>query len=264
MSDAIQTNLPTPPLSMDPKLVAASSLVQACIDQASQGLVDRRRLIELLFLALITKEHLLLIGPPGTAKSFAVKRAATAIQAHYFEYLLGRFSEPNELFGGLDLAAFKEGRVQPVTSNMLPEAEIAFLDEIFLGSTAILNTLLGLLNERHYTRGAYRRQAPLRTCVGASNRMPTDSMLGAFADRFLLTLFFEPVADDGIEALLQGGWALDESAAASPEATTQGATLSIEDLDTLSASAQAVSMATGALDLCPLDPQNAPERRKTL
>ncbi len=226
---------------MTPSLDTARRQVEACIDQASQGLVDRRRLIELLFLALITKEHLLLIGPPGTAKSLAVKRATEGLQARYFEYLLGRFSEPNELFGGLDLAALKEGRVQPVTSNMLPEADVAFLDEIFLGSTAILNTLLGLLNERLYTRGAFKAKAPLRTCVGASNRLPSDSMLAAFADRFLLTLFLEPVADDSIEALLEGGWAMDDGALARPGSSAddglpsgaQSAQLSLDDLDRL-------------------------------
>ncbi len=236
----------TPPLDAAPPdipaLVDARQRVQACIDQASQGLVDRRRLIELLFLALITKEHLLLIGPPGTAKSLAVKRAATAISANYFEYLLGRFSEPNELFGGLDLAALKEGRVQPVTRHMLPEADIAFLDEIFLGSTAILNTLLGLLNERLYTRGAYRSQAPLRSCVGASNRMPSDSMLAAFADRFLLTLFLEPVADESIEALLQGGWALDEGAVPPNSEAAPVAGLSLTDLDVLSAATKNIAL----------------------
>ena len=91
---------------------------------------------------------------------------------------------------------------------MLPEAEIAFLDEVFLGSTAILNTLLGILNERRFRRGHTVLDCPLRVCVGAANRLPEDDALAAFADRFLLRYFAEPVADPELEALLEGGWAL--------------------------------------------------------
>jgi len=91
---------------------------------------------------------------------------------------------------------------------MLPEAEIAFLDEIFLGSTAILNTLLGILNERIFRRGHTRINVPLRVCVGASNALPTDESLAAFADRFLVRLFVEPIADPLLESLLEGGWDL--------------------------------------------------------
>ena len=179
---------------MSDQINNAVNAVKACIEQSAAGLVERKHLLELLVLGLMTDEHLLLVGPPGTAKSLAVKRAASSIDAKYFEYLIGRFSEPNELFGSLDLVALKEGIVEPVTTNMLPEAEIAFLDEIFLGSTAILNTLLGILNERTYKRGAVQKKVPLRTCVGASNQLPDDPMLAAFADRFLFTVFLDPVA----------------------------------------------------------------------
>jgi MoxR-like ATPase len=84
----------------------------------------------------------------------------------YFEYLLGRFTEPSEIFGPIDLRKLREGTVETETADMLPEAEIAFLDEVFLGSTAILNTLLSLLNERTFRRGHTRLQCPLRVCVG--------------------------------------------------------------------------------------------------
>ncbi len=92
------------------------------------------------------------------------------------------------------------------TSGMLPEAEIAFLDEVFLGSTAILNTLLGLLNERVFRRGHTVRAVPLRVAVGASNALPEDESLAAFADRFLLRAFVEPVGDPFLEQLLVEGW----------------------------------------------------------
>ncbi len=185
----------------------AASLRQAIAD-AANGLVERETLVELIVLAAVAQEHLLVIGPPGTAKSVAVHRVAETIGGRYFEYLLGRFTEPNEIFGPVDLRKLKEGVVETQISGMLPEAEIAFLDEIFQGSTAILNTLLGLLNEREFRRGHTRIHCPLRVCVGASNALPEDESLAAFADRFLVRIFVEPIADPMLEQLLEGGWKL--------------------------------------------------------
>jgi MoxR-like ATPase len=185
----------------------AASLRQAIAD-ASSGLVERETLVELIVLAAVAQEHLLVIGPPGTAKSVAVRRMAETIGGSYFEYLLGRFTEPNEIFGPVDLRKLKEGVVETQISGMLPEAEITFLDEIFQGSTAILNTLLGLLNEREFRRGHTRIHCPLRVCVGASNALPEDESLAAFADRFLVRIYVEPIADPMLEQLLAGGWKL--------------------------------------------------------
>lgn len=185
----------------------AASLRQA-ISDAANGLVERETLVELIVLAAVAQEHLLVIGPPGTAKSVAVHRVAETIGGRYFEYLLGRFTEPNEIFGPVDLRKLKEGVVETQISGMLPEAEIAFLDEIFQGSTAILNTLLGLLNEREFRRGHTHIHCPLRVCVGASNALPEDESLAAFADRFLVRIFVEPIADPMLEQLLEGGWKL--------------------------------------------------------
>src|SRR5207248_9740989 len=111
-------------------------------------------------------------GPPGTAKSEAARRVAATLGARYFEYLLSRFTEPSEICGPVDLRKLREGLVETETSGMLPEAEVAFLDEVFLGSTAILNTLLALLNERVFRRGHTQMKCPLRVCVGASNGLP--------------------------------------------------------------------------------------------
>jgi MoxR-like ATPase len=127
--------------------------VRAALSAAQAGLVDREAIAEAVVLCAIASEHLLVIGPPGTAKSEAVRRVATVLGGSYFEYLIGRFTEPNELFGPIDLRRLREGVVEVETAGMLPEADVAFLDEVFLGSTAILNTLLGLLNERMFRRG---------------------------------------------------------------------------------------------------------------
>jgi len=159
----------------------ASAALRAVISDASRGLVEREALIEMVAMSAVAEEHVLVIGPPGTAKSEAVRRIARATGGRYFEYLLGRFTEPSEIFGPVDLHKLKEGSVETDTLGMLPEAEIAFLDEIFQGSTAILNTLLGVLNERVFRRGHTSLRCPLRVCVGAANTLPEDASLAAFA-----------------------------------------------------------------------------------
>jgi len=160
---------------------------------------------EVVALCAVARQHLLVVGAAGTAKSEAVRRVARRIGGEYFEYLLGRFTEPSEIFGPVDLGRLREGVVEVATGGMLPEAEIAFLDEIFLGSTAILNTLLGLLNERVFRYGRTVTAVPLRVCVGATNVLPDDPALAAFADRFLARIFVEPVADARLEELLEQG-----------------------------------------------------------
>lgn len=198
--------------AVPPSLPEASQAVRAALTAAGHGLVDREQLVELIALSAIAGEHLLVIGPPGTAKSEAVRRVAKTLGGRYFEYLLGRFTEPSEIFGPVDLRKLKDGVVETQTAGMLPEAELAFLDEVFLGSTAILNTLLGLLNERTFRRGHTSLACPLRVCIGASNAIPEEPSLAAFADRFLVRVFVEPVADAKLEALLDGGAALGRAA----------------------------------------------------
>ena len=215
--------------------------IQEAIRSAGRGLVDREALVELVVLCAVAGEHLLVIGPPGTAKSEAVRRIARGLGGRYFEYLIGRFTEPTEIFGPINLRKLKEGIVETETAGMLPDAEIAFLDEVFLGSTAILNSLLGILNERTFRRGHTTVDCPLRVCVGASNRLPDDAQLGAFADRFLARVFVEPVRDSALEELLAAGAALG--------ATAKGAA-SMSDVDALSQQAR-------AMDLAPVRPSIA-------
>jgi len=179
--------------------------VRGALVLACDGLIDREMIAEVVVLCAVAGEHLLVIGAPGTAKSEAVRRVASQLGGRYFEYLLGRFTEPNEIFGPVDLRRLREGVVEVETAGMLPEADVAFLDEVFLGSTAILNTLLGLLNERIFRRGSTIMNCPLRVCVGAANTLPDDQTLAAFADRFLGRLFIEPVADARLEELLEAG-----------------------------------------------------------
>jgi MoxR-like ATPase len=220
---------------MPPSLAEASAALRDALSDAGRGLVEREALVELIALAAVAGEHLLVIGPPGTAKSEAARRVARALGGRVFEYLLGRFTEPSEIFGPIDLKKLRDGVVETQTAGMLPEAEIAFLDEIFLGSTAILNTLLALLNERTFRRGTTAMRVPLRVCVGASNALPEDEALAAFADRFLLRAFLDPIPDPRLEELLEGGWAL--------AASTSARRATMDHLDVLAAAVSAADMA---------------------
>jgi MoxR-like ATPase len=211
-------------------LKEASESISNAIREASRGLIERETLTELIVLSAVAQEHLLVIGPPGTAKSAVVRRVAQALGGKYYEYLLGRFTEPSEIFGPVDLKKLRDGTVETETREMLPEAEIAFLDEVFLGSTAILNTLLALLNERVFRRGHTNIVCPLRVCVGASNALPDDIALEAFADRFLSRVFVSAVPDHLLEDLMEGGRAVSTN--------SPGTLSSIQHLDVLAASAR--------------------------
>jgi len=173
--------------------------------------VDRETAVDLLALATVCHEHLLLIGSPGTAKTQLVTHYTQMIDARGFHYLLTRFTEPSELFGPLDLEKFQEGTYHIQTENMLPEAQVVFLDEVFQGSSAILNTLF-----------ADRQRSPLLTMVGASNLLPDDPWLEAFADRFALRLHLPPVVDEHLDNLISQGWQLELQQIEADQLATQG------------------------------------------
>jgi MoxR-like ATPase len=167
--------------------------------------LGKDEVIRLLLIATIAGEHAVLIGPPGTAKIALIRMFARLLQAQYFEYLLTRFTEPNEIFGPVDIAAFREGRYQRRIEGMLPEAEIVFLDEVFKSNSAILNALLTLLNERRYTSGGQVLKSPLLSCFGASNEVPTDETLTAIFDRFILRIRSENLDAYHFQDLLEKG-----------------------------------------------------------
>ncbi|MBR0567084.1 AAA family ATPase [Azoarcus sp. L1K30] len=176
----------------------------ALLDMLETGLVERRQAVRLSLLGALAGEHTLLIGPPGTAKSELARRLHTAFaNARYFERLLTRFSVPEELFGPLSIKALEEDRYERHTAGFLPDASIAFIDEVFKANSAILNALLTLLNEREFDNGAGRQHCPLISVVGATNDVPEDEVAEAFFDRFLLRLPVAPVSAGGFAQLLQ-------------------------------------------------------------
>ncbi|OYD53073.1 AAA family ATPase [Thauera propionica] len=168
-----------------------------------EGLVERRLPLRLALLAALSGEHTLLIGPPGTAKSVLARRVHLAFRdARYFERLLTRFTVPEELFGPLSIRALEEDRYERHTAGFLPDATVAFIDEVFKANSAILNALLTLLNEREFDNGAGRQQCPLVSVIGATNAVPEDEVAEAFFDRFLVRLSVGPVSAGGFERLM--------------------------------------------------------------
>jgi MoxR-like ATPase len=171
--------------------------------------LGKNEVIRLLLVAVIAGEHAVLIGPPGTAKSALIRTFSRLMHARYFEYLLTRFTEPNEIFGPVDIGAFREGRYERRTEGMLPDAEIVFLDEVFKSNSAILNALLTLLNERRYASGGQVIDCPLLSAFGASNEVPGDETLTAIYDRFILRIRNENLDAYHFQDLLQKGLDLE-------------------------------------------------------
>jgi MoxR-like ATPase len=216
--------------------------LNAAVARVEDGLVERGEDSRLVVLAMIANEHILLLGKPGTGKydifivtpticircfsaisrtmiqltsishlylhyvltgkSVLGLRLAKLCNGTFFQRLLTRFTTPEELFGPLSLKSLQNDEYRRVTSGFLPTADIAFLDEIFKANSAILNTLLTILNERKFDNGGSRELCPMRCVVGASNELPDSDELVALYDRFLIRKEVVPVTDEGVMELL--------------------------------------------------------------
>jgi MoxR-like ATPase len=194
--------------------------------ELEQKFLAKEEIIRLMLVAAVAGEHMVLIGPPGTAKSALIRAFSRLIDARYFEYLLTRFSEPNELFGPVDIQSFRSGAYRRVVTNMLPEAEIVFLDEAFKANSAILNSLLTLLNERRFNNGSNLVKVPLISLYAASNEVPSSDNLDAIFDRFLLRVHSDNLDSYHFHELMTKGLAL-ERASSKDETTPSMASSSV-------------------------------------
>jgi MoxR-like ATPase len=168
--------------------------------------VGRDHAIEIFMACVVSGCPVVFLGPPGTAKSLLVRRTAQLCSTGsadgenngYFEYLLSQFTMPEEIFGIADLKELRQGRFLRRTENRLPTAHFAFLDEIFRGSSQILNTLLTIINERKFHNGLHTLDVPLLAIVGAANQPPNSDDLAAFFDRFPIRIWVDSVLDDSV------------------------------------------------------------------
>ncbi|WP_148266500.1 AAA family ATPase [Methanocella arvoryzae] len=170
--------------------------VAAIRSDFEQRFVERSTEITCSLLALLSGEHALFLGPPGTAKSMLARSLCEIIDGNYFYYLLTRFTTPEEVFGPLSLKALQADSFSRKTDGFLPDAHIAFLDEIFKANSSILNSFLTVLNERKFHNGRDVIDVPLVSLFGASNELPEDESLEALYDRFLFRCVVSPVREE--------------------------------------------------------------------
>lgn len=223
-------------LNADEILAAANRLTVEILEPMKQVFVGKDEIIDLLGVALVGGENLFLFGPPGTAKSALVQELGRRLNGRVFDYLLTRFTEPNELFGPFDLRRLREGDLVTNTQGMLPEAEFVFLDELLNANSAILNSLLTVLNERVFRRGREVIAVPALMVVGASNHLPEDEALRALFDRFLLRVPSDNVPGERLTEVLHAGWKWETDRSPPTE------TLTIETLHALQRGIRAVDL----------------------
>jgi MoxR-like ATPase len=208
--------------------------IRELTDSLNEGLVGRETEIKLGLLAIFSRENLILIGPPGTAKSEVSRRLSQVINgSEYFEYLLTKFSTPEELFGPLSIKDLKEGIYKRNIQSYIPTSNIAFLDEIFKANSAILNALLTLINERVFHNGAEKVGSPLISLISASNELPIgNSELEALYDRFLFRGYVGYLSASELEKLLD----IDIE----PFSLDSSLKFSLEEIDSIQKSADTV------------------------
>jgi MoxR-like ATPase len=189
-------------------IAEARHQMRLLVRSLQRDFIGREEAIDLLILAAVAGEPLLLLGPPGVGKTALIKAFASRIglpQEAVFEYLITRFTEPSELIGPVDLHALREGQYRRRTQGKLPCAKLAFLDEIFKANSAILNTLLSILNERRFYQDGRAEPVEIEIFLAASNQLADDPELEALRDRFLLKVELREVKREHFARLLHQG-----------------------------------------------------------
>lgn len=211
MPPATKTSAKAEDLSLA-DLQAEADAIRKKIDRFRNSLgrffVNKQDIIDLMCVAAVAQEPLLLVGPPGTAKSDLVlkfKDALGVAETDYFEYMLTRFTEPSEIIGAIDIKELRDGRYIRRKEGKLPTATLVFLDEIFKSNSAILNILLTIINEKKFYQEGKPEAVPLRVLFAATNEIPEQGELAALKDRFVLKVLSRSVQDDYFQELIDAG-----------------------------------------------------------
>jgi len=186
--------------------ISKKERIKNLISSLAENLQEREDIISIALLGSLIEESIFFYGPPGTGKSLIARRISTAFHNQkYFEYLMQKFSTPDEIFGQVSISELKKDNYKRLTEGFLPTATFAFLDEIWKSSPAILNTLLTILNERLFKNGKILENCPLKVIISASNEVPPKNQgLEALYDRFLLRVPVFPIKDkNNFEILLE-------------------------------------------------------------
>lgn len=202
--------------------------------ELSSWFVNRALEVELMGVCAAAQEPLLFVGLPGTAKSDLVLKwvQSVGVDDAYFEYMLTKFTEPSEVLGPIDIDLLKQGRFVRRTQGKLPEAKVAFLDEVFKSNSAILNLLLTIVNERKFYQDGRPIPVPLQVLFGATNDIPDQGELDALSDRFILKVETRPVKDTHFAELIDAG-VRGESLRATGQRPWQNGTTSLQDYQKL-------------------------------
>lgn len=174
---------------LDVLTLAPRQQIESLIKTISQGLYEKDHILAIALLCAVSGESVFLLGPPGTAKSEVSRRLKMIFKdAKAFEYLMSRFSTPDEIFGPVSIQKLKnEDTYERKVAGFLPDATIVFLDEIWKAGPAIQNALLTVINEKIYQNGTHTLHVPMKCLIAASNELPAeDEGLEALWDRFLV------------------------------------------------------------------------------
>lgn len=226
---------------INPALVQSAQVkMQQIFVEMNNLFVERDELVKLMQLAITTGTNLLMLGPPGTAKSAITYELCGRIEnANYFQWMLNKTSDPSEILGSFSVKAMENDKFMRITTGKLPEAHIAFMDEVFKSNAPTLNALLTIMNEHIFYNDGKAQDVPLISMFGASNEPPEDESLDAMYDRFIFRMNVQYVHDAANKKRMHSNYIDNRAGLLGMTAKT---TISLAELQALQAAAKMVKV----------------------